>query len=129
MSHATSDPHRVPHSRSHRRPDRHRLRLIDGGADGDLLDDPGTGRHALDEDALLTPIFAAVARRTGRRPARPDPVERFRRDPLTAPLPVVVPARRRPGAHAAPAVPLPDRPAHGRHALRATTPAPAHFPH
>jgi hypothetical protein len=48
-------------------------------------------------------------------------VERFRRDPLTAPLPVVVPARRAPqergGAHVG-VEPLAERPAHGRHALR-----------
>ncbi|WP_214403880.1 hypothetical protein, partial [Pseudonocardia lacus] len=88
MPDPTSDPYR--------RPGRPRLRVIDGGTPVDA----GAGRHALDEDALLTPIFAALARHSGRRPAPPDPVERFRRDPLTAPLPVVVPARRRPGAHA-----------------------------
>jgi hypothetical protein len=90
-------------------PGRPQLRLIDGAR-------ADTGRHALDEDALLTPIFATLARRRG-SPAPVDPVERFRRDPLTAPLPVVVPARRRPGAHAR-VEPLPDRPVHGRHALR-----------
>ena len=105
---------------SHRR-GRPQLRVIDGGAPTDA----GAGRHALDEDALLTPIFAALMRRTGGRPASPDPVDRFRRDPLTAPLPVVVPARRRPGAHAR-VEPLPERPAHGRHALRR---APAWLPH
>lgn len=110
------DPTSDPYPRTGRRP---RLRVIDGGAP-----EPA-GRHALDEDAVLTPIFAAVARRTGRRPAPPDPVERFRRDPLTAPLPVVVPARRSPGAHAR-VEPLPERPAHGRHALRR---APAWLPH
>jgi hypothetical protein len=52
-------------------------------------------------------------------------VERFRRDPLTAPLPVVVPARRRPGAHARPE-PLPERPVSGRHALRR---GPSWLPH
>jgi hypothetical protein len=117
MPHPTTDPYR----RGGRPP----LRLIEGG----VLDDPGTGRHALDEDALLTPIFAALARRSGRRPAPVDPVERFRRDPLTAPLPVVVPARRsarsRPGAHAR-AEPQPERAPHGRHALRR---APAWLPH
>src|SRR5690606_34117923 len=58
------------------------------------------GRHALDEDALLTPIFHAL-RTSGweerqhepaaaHRPAatRPDPLAEFRRDPLTAPIPV-----------------------------------------
>jgi hypothetical protein len=44
------------------------------------------GRHALDEDALQTPIFAALSRRVWRRPEAP--VEVFRSDPLTAPLPV-----------------------------------------
>jgi hypothetical protein len=65
----------------------------------EVLDRPrATGRHALDEDALFTPIFHALA--AGDRPAPVDPVERFRRDPLTAPLPVVVPARREPtGRH------------------------------
>ncbi|MCO1656880.1 hypothetical protein [Pseudonocardia humida] len=113
MPRPTSDPYR--------RSRRTQLRVLEGGAP----EDGGSGRHALDEDALLTPIFAALARRNGRRPAPPDPVERFRRDPLTAPLPVVVPARRRPGAHAR-VEPLPERPAHGRHALRR---APAWLPH
>jgi len=51
------------------------------------------GRHALDEDALHTPIFAALSRDGWRR--RPESataavpsVEDFRRDPLTAPLPI-----------------------------------------
>ena len=51
------------------------------------------GRHALDEDALHTPIFAALSRGGWRR--RPESaaaavpsVEDFRRDPLTAPLPI-----------------------------------------
>jgi hypothetical protein len=58
------------------------------------------GRHALDEDALLTPIFHAL--RSGgwqerqHEPAashrlgsqRRDPLDEFRRDPLTAPIPV-----------------------------------------
>lgn len=62
---------------------------------------PASGRHALDEDALFTPIFHALAGGPPPSPSPVDPVERFRRDPLTAPLPVVVPARRRPeGAHA-----------------------------
>jgi hypothetical protein len=100
----------------YRRHGRPQLRAIDGGAPTDAR----AGRHALDEDALLTPIFAALARRSGRHPSPPDPVERFRRDPLTAPLPVVVPvvvpARRSPGAHAR-VEPLPEQPAQGRHAL------------
>jgi hypothetical protein len=103
-------------SHSHAAQPRTRLRLIDG----ELAD---SGRHALDEEALLTPIFATLARRVG-RPAPADPVERFRRDPLTAPLPVVVPARRRPGAHARPE-PIPERQA-GRHALRR---GPSWLPH
>lgn len=59
-----------------------------------------TGRHAFDEDALLTPIFHALTsggwqqrqhepaaeHRLGTR--RTDPVDEFRRDPLTAPIPV-----------------------------------------
>jgi hypothetical protein len=109
MRHAISDPNR--------RPGRPRLRLVDG-------DRADSGRHALDEEALLTPIFATLARRRG-RPAPVDPVERFRRDPLTAPLPVVVPARRQPGAHAR-VEPLPERPGPGRHALRR---GPSWLPH
>ena len=54
------------------------------------------GRHALDEDAVQTPIFAAL-RRGGRRQqenvvasgAPVASVEDFRRDPLTAPIPIV----------------------------------------
>ena len=51
------------------------------------------GRHALDEDALHTPIFAALSRGGWRRrqesaAAAVPSVENFRRDPLTAPLPV-----------------------------------------
>ncbi|GAA1297226.1 hypothetical protein [Pseudonocardia xinjiangensis] len=68
---------------------------------------PATGRHAFDEDAELTPIFHALTRGGWRRrqhepaapavrpaqaapppPPRPDPVDAFRRDPLTAPIPV-----------------------------------------
>ena len=75
-----------------------------------------TGRHALHDDALLTPIFHALAHsgpadgRAVRRLQLVDPVERFRRDPLTAPLPVTGRARtRRPAAHARPE-PAADRP-------------------
>jgi hypothetical protein len=115
MPHPPHDPYR-----RHSRPQR---RVIDGGAPADAR----SGRHALDEDAMLTPIFAALARRSERCPSPSDPVERFRRDPLTAPLPVGVPARRRPGAHAR-VEPLPERPGPGpgRHALRR---APAWLPH
>lgn len=51
------------------------------------------GRHAFNEDAVLTPIFHALTRggvRSQRHELRstPDPVEDFRRNPLTAPIPV-----------------------------------------
>jgi hypothetical protein len=75
----------------------------DSVMDGDR--EPPSGRHALDEDALLTPIYHALARGGwrrggGRRPepesdpapaARPVPLEEiiaFQRDPLTAPIPI-----------------------------------------
>ena len=67
---------------------------------------PATGRHAFDEDAVLTPIFHALTRGGWRSrqhepaapavpplpplpapPRAPDPVDAFRRDPLTAPYP------------------------------------------
>jgi len=61
---------------------------------------PAAGRHAYNEDAALTPIFHALTRggwrsrqhepsSAARTPdARPaDAVDRFRRDPLTAPIP------------------------------------------
>ena len=55
---------------------------------------PVTGRHALDEDALFTPIFHAMTRDdlpVVREPLRVvDDVDRFRRDPLTAPIPIPV---------------------------------------
>jgi hypothetical protein len=71
------------------------------------------GRHAINEDAELTPIFHALTRTGWRKrqqePAAPpsspsppqprDPVAEFRRDPLTAPIPTQAfrpPARRRP---------------------------------
>ncbi|WP_219418811.1 hypothetical protein [Pseudonocardia nigra] len=79
------------------------------------------GRHALDEEAVLTPIFHALTRGGWRsrqhEPAAPsvppraaaDPVDAFRRDPLTAPIPVqaLVPAptpswRRAAGPQAVP---------------------------
>lgn len=62
------------------------------------------GRHAIDEDALVTPIFAAlrrgIRRHISHQPARDslrDPVDEFHRDPLTAPIPVqaLVPAPSR----------------------------------
>lgn len=62
---------------------------------------PAGGRHAYNEDAALTPIFHALTRGGRRslqhepvaapRPADPRPadaVDQFRRDPLTAPIPV-----------------------------------------
>jgi hypothetical protein len=64
------------------------------------------GRHAFNEDAVLTPIFHALTRggvRSQRHELRsaPDPVEDFRRNPLTAPIPVQalapVPASSQPG--------------------------------
>jgi hypothetical protein len=83
---------------------------------------PATGRHAFDEDAVLTPIFHALTRggwrsrqhepaaRAVHTPMPADPVDAFRRDPLTAPIPIqaLVPApspappSRRGAAHAVP---------------------------
>ena len=63
----------------------------------ELLAGRPAGRHALDEDAVQTPIFAALTR-GGWRARRPEPVasvEEFRRDPLTAPLPIQLPAPER----------------------------------
>ncbi len=77
---------------------------------------PSEGRHAYNEEAGLTPIFHALSRSgwqdrqhepAARPPAQPplprsspDPVDAFRRDPLTAPIPVQapvsIPARRYP---------------------------------
>jgi hypothetical protein len=67
----------------------------------DLDDDwaPRTGRHAYNEEAAMTPIYHALSRggwrgRQHEPPAAPpaarapDPIEEFRRDPLTAPIPV-----------------------------------------
>jgi hypothetical protein len=57
----------------------------------ELLGGQAGGRHALDEDVVQTPIFAALTR-GGWRNRRQEPpatsLEEFRRDPLTAPLPV-----------------------------------------
>lgn len=53
-----------------------------------------SGRHVLDEDAVLTPIFHALnrsgwrARQQPERVHRGDEVDEFRRDPLTAPIPI-----------------------------------------
>jgi hypothetical protein len=60
----------------------------------ELLGGRTGGRHALDEDAVQTPIFAALRRGGWRRrqqesaPGSVASVEDFRRDPLTAPLPI-----------------------------------------
>jgi hypothetical protein len=60
--------------------------------------DPTAGRHVLDRDAALTPIFTSLRRGGWRRSHPPatralrtvaDPVDRFRDDPPTAPIPVV----------------------------------------
>ncbi|HEY0816161.1 MAG TPA: hypothetical protein VGE11_23040 [Pseudonocardia sp.] len=57
----------------------------------EMWDVQAGGRHALDEDAIQTPIFHALAR-GGRRPRRQEgataSLEEFRRDPLTAPIPI-----------------------------------------
>lgn len=102
-----------------------------GRRTADRAVDRAAGRHAVDEDAVLTPIFHALARGGVRgraaeraaRPARSHDVAEFRRDPLTAPIPVqafaaaaapsavlVTDRPRRRAAHA-----RPDR-ATGRHA-------------
>jgi hypothetical protein len=62
--------------------------------------DPTGGRHAFDRDAALTPIFTTLRRRV-RRPylqpvphdrwPAPDAADHLRRDPQTAPIPVVRP--------------------------------------
>jgi hypothetical protein len=94
----------------------------------------GSGRHAVDDDAVLTPIFHALshgdARSRGERSRGGDEVAEFRRDPLTAPIPLQVlvaaavstprrtavegPRRRRAAAHA-----LTEPRGGGRHALLA----------
>jgi hypothetical protein len=72
---------------------------------------PADGRHAYNEDAALTPIFHALTRGGWRdrqhEPVRStdatdhvsadedDPVDEFRRDPLTAPIPAQAPAAAR----------------------------------
>jgi hypothetical protein len=50
-----------------------------------------TGRHALDEDAFQTPIFHALSRGGRKRHQQEGTtasLEEFRRDPLTAPIPI-----------------------------------------
>ena len=61
--------------------------------------DAGDGRHALDRDAALTPIFTALRRGRWRRPRgqagasglrlAPEPVERRHDGPPTSPIPIV----------------------------------------
>jgi hypothetical protein len=61
--------------------------------------EPTDGRHAFDRDAALTPIFTSLRRTSARRPRGrtgggplrvvPEPVDRFRDDPPTAPIPIV----------------------------------------
>jgi hypothetical protein len=92
-----------------------------------------SGRHAFDEDAALTPIFHALNRggwrgRQQEPAARPvDAVDEFRRDPLTAPIPVqVFAAADRPATRPAPPARRRSRAAHalieprdgGRHHFR-----------
>ena len=58
---------------------------------------PG-GRHALDEDAVQTPIFHALKQGGGRRRQQDravESLEEFRRDPLTAPIPIQLVASTR----------------------------------
>ncbi len=72
---------------------------------GELRRSREAGRHAFDEDAALTPIFHSLNRggwrgRQQEPPARrADEADEFRRDPLTAPIPIQ--------AFAAAAVPSP----------------------
>lgn len=81
----------------------------------------GAGRHAVNEEAVLTPIFHAL-RHSGWRGRQPEPparrrsdvrgadaVDEFHRDPLTAPIPVQAFA-----AAAAPSPALPSRAARRR---------------
>jgi hypothetical protein len=57
----------------------------------EMWDVQAGGRHALDEDAIQTPIFHAL-KRGGRRRHQQEgataSLEEFRRDPLTAPIPI-----------------------------------------
>ncbi len=68
----------------------------------EMFGGPAAGRHALDEDAVQTPIFHALKRggwRQRQQERTVDSVEEFRRDPLTAPIPIQAlapaPARER----------------------------------
>jgi hypothetical protein len=57
----------------------------------EMLRGQAGGRHALDEDAIQTPIFHALARgglRQRQQAHVADSLEEFRRDPLTAPIPI-----------------------------------------
>jgi hypothetical protein len=64
---------------------------------------PVEGRHAYNEDAALTPIFHALTRggwqsrqhEPAAAPHPADPVDQFRRDPLTAPIPAQAPVSSR----------------------------------
>lgn len=82
-----------------------------------------SGRHVLDEDAALTPIFHSLNRSGWRDRQRPEPVrgrdevDEFRRDPLTAPIPVQAFS-----AAATPSTALPRTPPRRR---RAAPPTPA----
>lgn len=81
------------------------------------------GRHALDEDALHTPIFHALAHawrrgRVQREQARPHAEwDAFRRDPLTAPIPVQAYPPVRPAPPRSPALPSRPPALPGRHRL------------
>lgn len=94
---------------------------------GELRRSREAGRHALNEEAALTPIFHALNRGGGWRGRRQEPpgrradeVDEFRRDPLTAPIPVQ--------ALAAAAVPSPSRPGTRRRTSHALSPDPAREP-
>jgi hypothetical protein len=72
---------------------------------------PAVGRHAYNEDAALTPIFHALTRggwrsrqhEAGAAARTADPLDQFRRDPLTAPIPgqglTALPGGRQRGEH------------------------------
>lgn len=70
------------------------------GTGSDTESDDASGRHAVDDDALHTPIFHALTHSGWRsRQLEPvtaapsetavthDPIDEFRRDPLSAPIP------------------------------------------
>lgn len=91
---------------------------------GELRRTRGAGRHALNEEAVLTPIFHALncggwrGRQSEPRARRVDEVDEFRRDPLTAPIPiqafaaavVPTPALAPPAPRSLPPRSLPPRP-------------------